>query len=148
MRGNRGGALRAHLPVGSQAIERKSNGSGQRELGQAVVAHLFHEISYAAQVVKLVNCPLDGTHPFPSEHESSQLTKLPSHLRFLIGPLIIAAGTLAQADALATIFQDESDTRWLELRSHGRELCILSDVHPAAERGNDGIVYHCLSKGA
>ena len=91
-------------PVGLNAVDCRSNSSGQRELGQAVVAHLFHEITYAAQLVTLVNCPLDGTHPFPSEHESSQLTKLPSHLRFLIGPLIIAAGALAQADALATIF--------------------------------------------
>jgi len=78
----------------------------------------------------------------PPTHETS------SHLRFLIGPLIIAAGTSRTGDALATIFQDERDTRWLELRSHGRELCILSDVHPAAERGNDGIVDHRLSKGA
>ena len=53
--GSQGGALGAHQPVGSKVAERKSNGSGQRELGQAVVAHLFHEITYAAQVVTLVN---------------------------------------------------------------------------------------------
>ena len=84
--------------------------------------------------------------------QSAQLKAIQSQIAALsrLGPAQSTrlASLQKQADALTTIFQYESDTRWLALRSHGRELCILSDVHPAAERGNDGIVYHRLSKGS
>jgi hypothetical protein len=111
-----------------------------------VVAYLLNKITHTAQAVTLIDRSFNSSHPFSSEYESSQLTKLLSHLRLLIRPLIIAAGTLTLAAGLATIFQDERHTCWLELRSHRCELSILSDVHPAAEGGNDGIVDHRLGK--
>jgi hypothetical protein len=100
------------------------------------------------QTVTLINSLFNSTDPFSGKHESSQLSKLFSHFRLLIRPLIIAAGALTPAAGLPTIFEDERDTGRFELRSHRCELSILSDVYSLAKGGNDGVVHNGLGKGS
>jgi multisubunit Na+/H+ antiporter MnhC subunit len=111
-----------------------------------VVAYLLQKITHAAQAVILINGPFNRTHPFPSEDESSQLTKLPAYLRLLIGALVIAAGTLTLAAGLAPVFQQECHTGWLELWSHSCEWSFLHDMDSVAESGDNGIVDHRLGE--